>query len=510
MSPISHYGERLIAIDGKVRTERNVATGRLGNALLRKGVTLSSILMNNDNRASEISTTLLGRIAALPAGTKLPGVRALSGEYHASAATVSAALSELSALGLIRAEPGRGTFVTGRQRLAEPDYSWQTQALGPARVDADRAARLGGYGTADHLPLSWGYLAPELSPTAELHRIASRSAKNSRAHAITPVAGLPELRRVIAAEYRADPNDVLVVSGGQQGLVFAMRTLAEPGATVITESPSYPGAILAAQSAGLKVASVPADSEGIAVERLAEELERTKARLVYIQPSYANPTGAVLSAQRRTQILEIAATYGAFLLEDDWARHLGIDAHPPPPLFTADPHGHVVTILTLAKSASPALRLGAVIARGPAGERLRAARTADDICVAPLIQEIGHSLLTSTGWPRHLKRLRTELATRRDALIAAIGTTLPDVSIGTIPQGGIHLWAKLPHGIDTREVTAAAYADGVLVGDGRHFFVNEPPAPFLRLSYGAASPAQLAEGVRTLADVIGRVAGSAH
>src|SRR5690606_10751898 len=167
-----------------------------------------------------------------------------------------------------------------------------------------------------------------------------------------------------------------------------------------TESPSYPGAILAAQSAGLTLASVPTDGDGIIVERLADELERTRARVVYVQPSYANPTGAVLSPERRTRVLELAARHGAFIIEDDWARHLGIDGRTPPPLITEDADGHVVTVTTLSKPASPGLRLGAVIARGPAGDRLRASRTADDLCVAPMAQEIALSLLTSNAWPR--------------------------------------------------------------------------------------------------------------
>lgn len=458
--------------------------------------------MNNDNRASEVASLLQRRIAAGKRDDRLPGVRQLARDFQASAATISSALSELSALGLVRAEPGRGTFIAGREPMHEPDYSWQSQALGRARVDADRASRLGGYGTPEHIPLSWGYLAPELQPSEELPRIGSRAAKSSRAWMMMPPAGSPELRRILAAEYRADPNDVLVVPGGQQGLVFAMRTLAEPGSTVITESPSYPGAILAAQSAGLMLASVPADADGIIVGLLADELERTKARVIYLQPSYANPTGVVLSAERRAQVIELAVRHGAFIIEDDWARHLGLDGHVPPPLFTEDPHGHVVSILTLSKSVSPGLRLGAIIARGPAGERLRASRTADDLCVAPLVQEIAYSLLTSNAWPRHLRRLRTELVSRRDALVSAIRTGLPSVRIEGIPHGGLHLWARLPQGTDARDVVAAAYASGVLVGDGRHFFVNEPPASFLRFSYGAATAAQITEGVRRLALIL--------
>lgn len=458
--------------------------------------------MSNDNRASEIATLLQHRVASAPPGEKLPGVRELSREFQASAATVSAAVSELTALGLVRAEPGRGTFVAERGRLAEPDFAWQSQALGPARVDADRASRLGGYGTPEHIPLSWGYLAPEFLPHDELHRIGSRAAKNNRAWMMTPPAGSPELRRVLAAEYRTEPGDVLIVSGGQQGLLFAMRTLAEPGSTVITESPSYPGAILAAQSAGLTLASVPADSDGIIPERLADALERTRARVVYLQPGYANPTGAVLSPERRARVLKLAAQHGAFIIEDDWARHLGIDGRTPLPLITEDADGHVVTVTTLSKPASPGLRLGAVIARGPAGERLRASRTADDLCVAPMVQEIALSLLTSNAWPRHLKRLRTELAERRDALVAAIRQHLPSARIQGAPSGGIHLWARLPHGSDTRQISADAYTAGVLIGDGRHFFVDEPPAPFLRFSYGAATPAQITEGIVRLARTI--------
>lgn len=458
--------------------------------------------MFNDNRASVIAAALRELVAAAPAGEKLPGVRELSRQFQASAATVSAALAELSALGLVRAEPGRGTFVAERGLLAEPDFAWQSQALGPARVDADRASRLGGYGTPDHIPLSWGYLAPELLPTEELHRLGARAAKGSRAWMMTPPAGSPDLRRVLAADYRADPGDVLVVSGGQQGLVFTMRTLAEPGSTVITESPSYPGAILAAQSAGLAIASVPADADGIIVESLADALERTRARVIYLQPSFANPTGAVLSPQRRAQVLELAARHGAFIIEDDWARHLGIDGHTPPPLITEDPHGHVVTVTTLSKPASPGLRLGVVIARGPAGDRLRASRTADDLCVAPIVQEIALSLLTSPYWPRHLRGLRTALGERRDALVTGIRQSLPGVRVQSVPHGGLHLWARLPRGADTTRICADAYAAAVLVGDGRHFFVDEPPAPFLRFSYGAATPAQIAEGIRRLAPLI--------
>ncbi|MFF4094695.1 PLP-dependent aminotransferase family protein [Streptomyces sp. NPDC001834] len=458
--------------------------------------------MQNDNRASVIAGILRDRIAGMRVGQKLPPVRELSKEFGASPATISQAIASLSALGSVRAEPGRGTFVAGRDRLPEPDYSWQSATLGRARVDARRAARLGAYAGADDIQLSWGYLAPELQPLDELRTLGARAARSPRAWSMAPATGLADLRRVFASEFHADPADVLIVPGGQQALVFAMRTLTEPGTTVITESPSYPGAIIAAQAAGLDLAAVPADADGVRPDRLADALERTRATLIYLQPCYANPTGAVLESGRREEVLRLAARYGAFVIEDDWARHLSIDGTPPSPLFTQDPDGHVVSIATLTKPVAPGLRVGAIIARGPAGERLRTARIADDMCVPPLTQEIALNLLTSNAWPRHLKRLRNHLAERRDTMIAEAHASLPGVRVAHTPHGGIHFWARLPEGTDTTALTAAALRAGVLIGDGSHFYVDEPPAPCIRLSFSAASTPQIAEGIRRLAPLL--------
>lgn len=474
------------------------------NVIDSGGVTLSNSFMVNDNRASEVAAILRNRAASMRVGEKMPPVRQLSSEFQASAATVSQAIAQLQALGVVKAEPGRGTFVLGRDRGPEPDYSWQSQSLGHARVDARRTSRLGAYGTADDIQLSWGYLAPELQPLEDLRSLGARAARSPRAWMMAPPFGLPDLRRVFSEEFHTDPSDVLIVPGGQQALVYALRTLAEPGSTLIAESPSYPGAMIAAQAAGLELVAVPADADGIRPDKLADALERTRATVIYLQPCYANPTGAVLSASRREEVLRLAARHGAFIIEDDWARHLSIDGRAPAPLFTQDPDGHVVSIATLSKSAAPGLRVAAIAARGPAGERLRTARIADDMCVPPLVQEVALSLLTSNAWPRHLKRLRSHLAERRDVMLGEIVATLPDVRVPHTPQGSIHLWAKLPEGTDTAALAAAAQDAGVLIGDGGHFYFDEPPAAYIRLSYGAASVPQISEGIRRIARLMER------
>lgn len=458
--------------------------------------------MESNSRASVIAGLLKQQLALMEPGEKLPPVRELSKRYAASPVTITQAVTALSALGLVRAEPGRGTFVAPREKPAEPDFAWQSATLGRTRVDPVRAGRLGAPGAEEQVQLSWGYLAPELQPFDELRTLGARVARSHRAWTMAPPMGLPELRSAFAAPLAAERGDVLVMPGGQQSLVFAMRTLADPGATLITESPSYPGAALAAQAAGLRIAAVPADAEGILVDRLAEALARTHAKLIYLQPYCTNPSGAVLSAERREAVLALAKQHGAFIIEDDWARNLSLDGLAPPPLFTQDPHGHVVSIATLSKPAAPGLRVGALTSRGPAAERLRTARIADDMCVPPLTQEIALGLLASSAWPRHLLRLRTGLLERRNAMMAQLRQSLPAARVPVTPTGGIHLWVKLPEGSDTAALTAAALGVGVLIGDGRQFFLDEPSAPHIRLSYSAASILQIQEGVRRLASVV--------
>ena len=474
-----------------------------GNTFDSLTVTLSTVPMTLDNRAASIARTLQQQAGAMQVGEKLPSVRELTRTHGASAATISQAITSLSALGVLRAEPGRGTFVASRSNNEhpEPDYAWQSSALGRTRVDANRAGRVGSNGASGQVQLSWGYLAPELQPFDELRTLGARCAKSHRAWTMAPPTGLHELRQAFAAGFDAEAEDMLIMPGGQQSLVFAMRTLADPGTTVITESPSYPGATLAAQAAGLRIAAVPSDAHGILPDKLADALERTHAKLIYLQPCYANPSGAILSPERRIEVLALAKQHGAFIIEDDWARHLCLEGKPPLPLFTQDPDGHVVSIATLTKPAAPGLRIGALAARGPAGERLRTARIADDMCVPPLTQEIALGLLTSGAWPRHVKRLRTGLRERRDAMVGEISDTMSGARV-VIPTGGIHLWVRLPDGSDTTAFSSAAQAAGVLIGDGKHYYVDEPPAPHVRLTYSAASIAQIQAGVRRIATLL--------
>ncbi|HEU5024340.1 MAG TPA: PLP-dependent aminotransferase family protein, partial [Spirillospora sp.] len=297
------------------------------------------------------------------------------------------------------------------------------------------------------------------------------------------------------------PADVTIVNGGQQSLTTVLRALLPPGAPILVESPTYLGVLAVARASGLRPVPVPVDADGVRPDLLAEAFAMSGARAFYCQPAFHNPTGAVLSAERRGRVLDVARAAGAFVVEDDYARQLGIDP-PPPPLIAQDADGRVVHIASLTKATAPSLRIAAVIARGPVAERIRATQLVEEFLPARPLQETLLELVSSPGWPRHLRAVRAALPARRDALRAALARELPELRTNR-PAGGLHLWARLPDGLDDVAVAEAALRAGVLVSAGRPFFPAEAPAPFLRLSYGsAASEAELAEGVRRLATVL--------
>jgi len=187
------------------------------------------------------------------------------------------------------------------------------------------------------------------------------------------------------------------------------------------------------------------------------------------------------------------------VIEDDVARWLSHGQRPPSPLLGDDADGRVVYLTSLTKVASPSLRVGALIARGPAAHRLRALRAVDDMFVARPLQEAALDLVSRPVWERHVKDLSRALSRRAGALFGAVSRHLPAAG-ASLPAGGMHLWVSIPRDLDDTEVAAAARRGGVTVMPGRPFFPAEAPGPYLRLTFcGAPAEADLDDGVRRLA-----------
>jgi DNA-binding transcriptional MocR family regulator len=454
--------------------------------------------------SEELAASLRELLAGLSPGERLPSSRELTERHRVGPGTVSRAIATLAAEGLVVTRPGAGTFAAPRRAGRgddSTDTSWQAVSLAGRDYDAAHAVEAAQPPPAQAISMSGGYLHESLQPVRALSAALARAARRPDAWHRAPTAGLAPLRALFARQAGPDltPEDVLITGGGQSGLSMLFRAIVAPGSPVLMESPTYPGALNAARAAGLRPVPVPMDDDGIRPDLLADAFAMTGARLLYCQPTFHNPTGTVLSGQRRLQVIDVARAVGAFLLEDDFARHLGHGRPVPPPLVAEDRHGTVVHLTSLTKPASPSLRIGAVIARGPVMRRLQGVRYVDDFFVARPLQEAAVELLSTPVWDRHLQTLSTSLRERCAVLADALARRLPDWRLTSVPAGGLHLWVHLPPGSDDAVVADAARTGGVTVNAGHRFFPAEPSGACLRLSFAAAAnSAELVEGVRLL------------
>ncbi|WP_200428314.1 PLP-dependent aminotransferase family protein [Streptomyces sp. NE5-10] len=468
--------------------------------------------MHERSSVAELARTLKAELDRYSPGGKLPSSRALVERHRVSPVTVTRALAQLAAEGLVVTRPGAGAFRAETPApTATGDTSWQELALSadaatelvPRAVDASGVLVTLAAPPPGVVEFNGGYLHPALQPERALSAALARAGRRPGAWGRPPTDGLTELREWFAREIGGGVTgaEVLITAGGQSALTTALRALAAPGTPVLVESPTYPGMLAVARAAGLRPVPVPTDADGIRPDLLEAAFRATGARVLVCQPLFQNPTGALLPPDRRREVVRIARAAGAFVVEDDFARRLvHEDAGPlPAPLAADDPDGVVVHVCSLTKITSASLRVGALAARGPVLERLRAIQVVDSFFVPRPLQEAALELVGAPAWSRHLRTVSQELRARRDTLAATVALRLPELALPQLPSGGHHLWLRLPDALPEPALLAAALRAGVAVAPGRPYFCAEPPAGHIRLSFaGVAGPTEIAEGVRRL------------
>ncbi|MFE4756978.1 PLP-dependent aminotransferase family protein [Streptomyces mirabilis] len=497
------------------RSAGGTCSGVLGvlTAIPIWAIALLCALMQERSSVGDLANQLRQELDRYSPGGKLPSSRALVERFRVSPVTVSRALAQLAAEGLLVTRPGAGAFRAHPRTSAAPagDTSWQEVTLSadaatelvPRTVDASGVLASLAAPPPGVVEFNGGYLHPSLQPERAMGAALSRAGRRPGAWSRPPMEGLTELREWFARGIGGaiTAAEVLVTAGGQSALTTALKALAPPGAPVLVESPTYPGMLAIARAAGLRPVPVPVDADGVKPDLLADAFRATGARVFVCQPLFQNPTGAVLAPERRAEVVRIAREAGAFVIEDDFVRRLvHEDAGPlPRPLAAEDPDGVVVHVSSLTKATSPSFRVSALAARGPVLERLRAIQVVDTFFVPRPLQEAALELVGSPAWPRHLRAVSAELRNRRDTMTTALRLTLPELALPHIPSGGYHLWLRLPDGADESALVSAALREGVAVAPGRPYFSAEPPAGHVRLSFAAVGgTGEITEGVRRL------------
>jgi 2-aminoadipate transaminase len=363
------------------------------------------------------------------------------------------------------------------------------------------------------ISLAGGFPWTAAFPPDLLVELTERVAREGTAEALQygPTEGLADLRERLAAGLRetgtpTEAADLLITSGGQQALDLLARVLLDPGDRVICEGPTYPGAVPVLMAAQADVVHVPVDRDGIDPAGLADALERCEregkpAKLVYLIPTFQNPSGAALSLERRRAVLELAVRHDVLVIEDDPYSALRFEGERLPTLRSMDPDGRVVYVGTLSKVLSPGLRIGYVAADHAILAKLNLCKQAADLCSSTLSQRLACVFLDDPRSRVLLDTQRDVYRARRDALADALAAELPAGTSWTTPAGGLFLWATLPVGLDSDDLLVRSLSRQVAFVPGRAAYLDGQGARSLRLNFSAVDEDTLREGARRLGAV---------
>jgi DNA-binding transcriptional MocR family regulator len=388
------------------------------------------------------------------------------------------------------------------------------------RMRTSRPARLGKYGPWLRGPNIISF-AGGLPDPAFFDAVGLREAYDhvldtmpERALQYARGEGEPELREQAArvlteARFPTAPQELVITSGSQQGISLIGTALIDPGDVVLVESPTYMAAVRAFGLAGARLVPVETDLDGIRPDDLETKIIRHRPKLIYLIPTFQNPTGITVPAARRSQIAAVLERHDVLLVEDDPYSELRFHGEPLPPL-AADPRLQDKSIMlsTLSKVVAPGLRIGWL--RVPAGLRptFVAAKQTTDFHTSAIDQLAAAAYMDRRMRdPRRLDPVRDAYRNRSDAMIDTLEKLMPAGTRMTHPEGGMFVWVGLPDQLDSDLLLDHAVECGVTFLPGSGFYAEDPVRSNLRLSFCTYPVGTIEEGVRRLAAAVERAAG---
>ncbi|WP_246036516.1 PLP-dependent aminotransferase family protein [Sinomonas susongensis] len=358
--------------------------------------------------------------------------------------------------------------------------------------------------------------SPSLSKLP-LDLVAETASRVIREHGMTALhygggKGTEELRELICeimAEegiLGASPDDVVVTTGSQSAQDIAAKVFCNPGDVVLVEDPTYVGALNTFEAYQVQVEPIFMDEQGLVPEHLESRIEALEAegkriKLLYTIPSFNNPSGITLTAERRQRVVDICRDHNILVLEDNPYGMLRFDGHPLTPL-RADNPDDVIYCGSFSKIFSPGVRLGWALVPRHLYRRFYLAAEAVVLCPSTLSQLIVTEFFRNFDWRGYLAESRAVYAERCEAMLEALAEHFPAEATWTTPDGGFFVWVTLPEGIDTYPLLYQAIDAGVVFIPGAAFTPSDVPSSKLRLAFSGVAPEQIHEGVRRLAPVI--------
>lgn len=323
--------------------------------------------------------------------------------------------------------------------------------------------------------------------------------------------GHPKLREqicdVMALEgIRANPDDVIVTTGSQQALDLISRIFIDPGDVVLVEAPSYVGALGTFRQYEAQVVHVALDNQGLVPAALREAIASVRAtgrkiKFLYLIPNYQNPTGVLLPADRRTEILDICREESIFIVEDNPYGLLGFD-RPSPNAMRSEDSENVIYLGSFSKTIAAGLRVGWTLVPPSLKEKLIIASESSILCPSNFTQLTISNYLADQPWRDQIASFVELYKVRRDAMLESLEQYFPASATWTKPGGGFYVWVNLPPEIDTKLMVPKAIVAKVAYVPGTAFYADGFGTWAMRLSYCHPTPERIREGVKALGGVV--------
>ncbi|GKU79110.1 PLP-dependent aminotransferase family protein [Paenibacillus sp. L3-i20] len=444
-----------------------------------------------------------------PPGSMLPAERKLAEQLGVNRSTIVQAYAELRSTGMIDSRTGSGTSVSltkwGANPKQPPDWgSYADSGSFLPNVPFLRKIREMLSVQEELIDFASGELSAELSPSQEITALMQENQFSGYLGYDNP-QGYKPLREALVTyleKYRGirtSESSILITSGSQQSMFLITKCLLSPGDAVAIEDPSYCYSLPMFQSAGLRLFRLAVDKHGINPEDIRTLYKKHRIKMVFLNPTYHNPTGTVLDDQRRSQLLDITSELGLPIVEDDPFSLTSYDGIAPLPFKSMDRMGSTLYVGSFSKIAASGLRIGWMVAPHTIVERLTDARQQMDFGLSVIPQQVAALFLESERFEPHLERLRMNLRFRRDIMIEALQKELPGLVQFNVPDGGLHLWCKLIPEVNDNKLFESAIKQGAIFVPGS---VYGSDSGFVRFTFARPKVNEIGPGIDKFAKAL--------
>lgn len=363
----------------------------------------------------------------------------------------------------------------------------------------------------DVISFAGGLPAPELFPIKEINEINQIVLKEAGTKALqyTTTEGYAPLREWISKRMNErlgtsfDKDNILITHGSQQGLDLSGKVFLDEGDIVLCESPTYLAAISAFKAYGCSFIEIPTDLYGMDMEALEDVLRKTKnIKLIYVIPTFQNPTGKTWNLERRKRLAELSAQYGVAVVEDNPYGELRFEGETLPSVKSFDTVGNILCTGSFSKIFCPGFRIGWIAGDKDIIRKYVLVKQGTDLQCNTIAQMTIAEYLKRYDIDEHIKKIVEVYRKRRDVAVKCIERYFPDNIKFTHPEGGLFTWIELPEGVSARNILEICLKRKIAFVPGGSFFPNENKENTFRINYSNMPEERIEKGLRILGEVI--------